>query len=1192
MMRYITFVMLTLVVCASIAARGANAPATGNQLSQQFVNPPDSARPQVWWHWASGNVSNAGITADMEAWKKEGIGGGTIANIGVLPEGPEPFLSPQWWGSVKHAVTEANRLGLQLGFFNCEGWSSSGGPWITPDIAMQMVVWSETRVSGPRTVSVNLPQPFTRLGFYRDIAVVAFPTPASDDGPSLVDMKPVVTGADGQVVDASFMYDGDAATSVTVPSSPDGNPYLQFEFGQPFTAASLKLLPGPTWIGSSFDLQVSDDGQSFRTVRSFGIPGNMTDSMGTQWLTTGTFPPVTGRYFRLVFHGGGTMTIADFNLGGQASANPTPIPLKSVVNLTSLMDASGKLQWNAPDGSWTVMRFGYTPTGVHNHPVTKYGDGLECDKLSKAALLTHFNDFVYKVIDAAGPLAGKSLVYSLIDSYECGDQNWTPLMSGEFQTHNGYSIHPWLPALAGRVIESPESTQRFQEDFQQTIADLWSTNYYGYFAQLLHKRGLKGSVEAYGNGGFDNLESAGLNDMPMSEFWFGNSSDGNCAKQASSAAHTYGRPIVGAESFTSGDQFNFYPANMKIEGDWIFSNGVNRYYFHSYCQQMYTDGRKPGVVWGNGIHFTRNLTWWDQASAWLKYVARCQYMLQQGKFAADVLSFEGEGVQHFDGDPRPLKNLPPGYDYDGLDVQLLLKSLSVKNGMLTLPSGMQYRLLALPNQTMMSPAVLRRIRDLVRAGAVVFGPKPVRSFGLDKHTQSDMEVKQIANQMWGSIDGKKMISHKFGKGRIFWTGDFNKLQPVLNDIKLLPDFAYTASDSQVRFLHRRVNYSDVYFVCNQEPIRVDTLCTFRVKGRLPEIWNPESGAIEPAPVWKATPDGRTAIPISFGPAESIFVVFRKPAPRSNHIVSVSFTSASTTHAPKHTLQITKGTYLADDGQGTALDVTAKLKSQVSHGALKTYVTNIFFGMDPAPLHVKHLDVQFIYDGKPGALTVPENALLRIPQQPEGDMKPVYALTSTPAGSVNLAAWYRGKFVFTFSSGKTVRRDITNDLSMQLMGPWTLHFDPHWGGPANIVFDKLQDWSTRPEDGVKHYSGTATYVKTFSVPRSWVARNRMVNLDLGNLRDIASVSVNGHDMGILWLPPFQVNIASALKPGKNVLKVRVTNQWANRLIGDSALPTDQRIAFTTMNPYNPSSPLEESGLLGPVTLRCATVISVK
>ena len=1179
-------ILQVMLLFAAVALTGA-ALAAENPLPQDFANPPDSARPQVWWHWLAGNVSKEGITADLEAMKHVGIGGGTIGNISFA-EGPAPFMTDAWWGMIKHAVSEANRLGLQLGFFNCEGWSSSGGPWITPDIAMQMLVWSEQRVTGGGNAAITLPQPFTRLGYYRDVCILAFPTPPAERQPSLRDLKPTVTGADGKAIDAGALYDGDAATSVPVPPAPDGKPFLQFAFDQPFTAASLRLLPGPQWVRNDFELQASDDSQNFRTVRKFSMPGSFVES-GIEWMTSGEFPAVTARTFRVVFQG--KMSIAEFNLSGTVTA-PSAIPSDSILDITDKMSSSGKLNWQAPAGDWTIMRFGYTPIGVHNHPVTHYGDGLECDKLSKDALKKHFAAFVDKVIDSAGPLAGKTLAYSLIDSYECGEQNWTAAMPAEFQAHNGYDVRRWLPVVAGRVVDSAASTLRFQEDFTRTIADLWSSNYYGCFSELLHQRGLKGSVEAYGNGGFDNLRSAGLNDMPMSEYWFGNAEDGNCAKQASSAAHTYGRPIVGAESFTSGDLFNFDPWNMKIEGDWIFSHGVNRYYFHSYAQQMYTDGRKPGMVWSNGIHFTRNLTWWEPGRAWLRYIARCQYLLQAGQFQADILSYEGEGTEHFDGDPKPLKNPPTGYDFDGLDYRLLLESLAVKDGRLTLPSGMQYRLLALPNSTVMSPAVLRRIRDLVINGAVVFGPKPERSFGLAGYPQSDDQVKRMADEMWGSIDGKAVISHRLGAGRVYWTGSPDNLQPVLDDMKIRPDFSYEAPDSQIRFLHRRIGSTEVYFLSNQEPIRVDAACTFRVRGRLPELWDPETGTTRPAPAWSATRDGRTMIPFDFAPGQSLFVVFDKPAPKADHLVTVSHTNPTAVAEPQHTLTITKGTYVADDGQGAALDVTSKLAATVQAGALKAHATNVFFGTDPAPLHVKHLQVEFVYDGNPGVVTVPENGLLRIPIEPASDVKPAFELMAEKAGFVNLTAWDPGNYLLTWASGKTARRELRTAALLTLSGPWTVQFDPRWGGPADITFDHLVDWTLRPEPGIKYYSGTATYVKTFDAPEGFAAPGKAVSLDLGRLKDIAEVSLNGHDLGVVWKPPFRADATGLIHPGLNNLQIKVTNLWCNRLIGDSRLPASERITWTTNNPYHPDSVLRESGLYGPVTLQAVPVLAVR
>ena len=481
-------------------------PSAGAQdLRKGFVNPPSRARPQVWWHWLNGNVSKEGITADLEAMKQVGIGGGTMASLPFDTEGPAPFMSDAWRGMVTHATREAKRLGMELGFFNCEGWSSSGGPWITPDIAMQMAVWSERRVRGGAPVVLALPKPLTRLNFYRDTAVLAFPTTDGEKQPTLADLAPTVTGAGSVAVDLRPALDGDLSTFVTVPDSADRRPFLQFSFAKPFTAAGIRLVPGPEWTRRDVALQVSDDGQSFRAVGAFAIPGVYLDS-GTDWRISSAFPAVSGRFFRIVFDTSDSarMTLAEFNLVGPDPAPPSFTASSTTVDLTDKMDAAGKLTWDAPDGDWTIIRFGYTPIGVTNHPATKYGIGLECDKLSRDALKKHFAGFVDKVIADAGPLAGKTLVYSLIDSYECGEQNWTPALPQEFRRRCGYDLRPWLPVLTGRIVQSPALSQRFRDDFRRTITDLWTENYYGYFAQLLHERGMKSEVEAYGNGSFDD----------------------------------------------------------------------------------------------------------------------------------------------------------------------------------------------------------------------------------------------------------------------------------------------------------------------------------------------------------------------------------------------------------------------------------------------------------------------------------------------------------------------------------------------------------------------------------------------------------------------------------------------------------------------------------------------------------------
>jgi len=373
------------IVIGALTTAFAFAQTKTDPLAASFLNPPPSAQPQVWWHWVNGNVSKAGITADLEGWKRVGIGGGTICNLGDFADpGPAHFNSDVWWDDTKFAMSEAARLGLELGVENCEGWSSSGGPWIKPEDAMKMLVWSETRVKGVDSSPVHVVQPLTRNDFYRDVAVLAFPSPPA----------------------------------------------------------------------------------------------------------------------------------------GPGSAGSNALHASDVVNLTSKLRSDGTIAWTPPAGAWTILRIGYTNTGAVNHPASKYGIGLECDKLSKVALEHHFAGFFDHVAATCATIPGNPLKWSLIDSYEVGAQNWTDDLPAQFKNRNGYDITPWLITLAGRDLESADQTHRFNFDFTRTISEMWDSNYWGYFADLLHKLGLKGQVEPYGNGAFDTLRSSGLVDMPMSEFWY------------------------------------------------------------------------------------------------------------------------------------------------------------------------------------------------------------------------------------------------------------------------------------------------------------------------------------------------------------------------------------------------------------------------------------------------------------------------------------------------------------------------------------------------------------------------------------------------------------------------------------------------------------------------------------------------
>ncbi|MDB6018176.1 MAG: Alpha-L-arabinofuranosidase precursor [Pedosphaera sp.] len=517
-------ILIVMLLVSSTVLSGAS-PA----LEAGFVQPPNSVRPWVYWFWINGNISKEGITADLEAMQRVGIGGVLIMEVDPgLPAGPVSFASAQWLELFRFACEEAKRLGLEVNFNNDAGWAGSAGPWITPELSMQKVVWTETEIHGPRHFEEVLPEPKRVAGYYRDIAVLAFPTPLDD-----------------------------------------------------------------TYRIADIDLKASFISKSSPYGSKMGIP---------------SLP----------------ITFAELPIEKK-------IDRSQILNLTAKMK-NGILSWDVPEGNWTVLRFGHTSTGKDNHPTPESGRGLECDKLSKAAIEVHFAAFLEKILAEVGPLAGQTLVSTHIDSWESDSQNWTPLFREEFQKRNGYDLLPFLPVLTGRVLGGLEISERFLWDFRKAISDLLNDNYAGRLRQLANQHGLRLSIEAYDNTPGDDMSYAGRADEPQAEFWFGRDyfpgvyrSWEWCAG-AVSAAHVYGKPIVAAEAFTSmpGENWLAHPASIKSLGDWAFCEGINRFIFHRYAMQPWKD-RKPGMTMGAwGLHYERTQTWWEQTKPWHEYVARCQ----------------------------------------------------------------------------------------------------------------------------------------------------------------------------------------------------------------------------------------------------------------------------------------------------------------------------------------------------------------------------------------------------------------------------------------------------------------------------------------------------------------------------------------------------------------------------------------
>ena len=1064
-------------------------------LAQGFVSPPASAKPQTWWHWMNGNVTAAGITADLEAMKRVGLGGAEIFTVDQgIPAGQVPFMSPDYRKMITLAVKEADRLGLKICLHNCAGWSSSGGPWITPEYAMQFVTTSEQSVTGPAHFDAALPQPPTKNNFYRDIAVLAFPTPVGD--------------------------------------SKNGIP-------------------------------------NFRAKADYERGDNIAPA------ANGPAGPAVGR-------------------AGE-------------VNLTPRF-TNGTLTWDVPAGAWTILRVGYTPTGETNHPAPPEGLGLECDKLSRAAMDVHFAGMMQKLINDAGPLAGKSLNNALIDSYEVGTQNWTPAFRAEFARRRGYDLLPFLPVFSGRVVDSPAVTERFLWDVRRTVADLMTENYFGYFGELCHKNGLLFSTEGYGNGPFEDLAVGGRADIPMAEFWVGGAA-AETGKLASSAAHTYGHTYVGAESYTADPAHGKWqtdPYSMKALGDRMYCTGINRFIFHRYAMQPWLD-KYPGMTMGPwGTHFERTNTWWEQGAAWLQYLARCQDLLQQGRFVADAcyLSSENAPVGLVTGNPA----LPVGYDYDGVSPEIVLTRMSVKGRRLVLADGMSYRVLILPPGETMTPTLLRKIRQLVQDGATVIGPKPLRSPSLQDYPRCDADLKALADDLWGSVNGKTVTERKVGRGRILWG---QTMAQVFAAQKLPPDFEVGAKNPRLNYIHRTADDAEIYFVSNQRGTATEVPCTFRISGRVPELWRPDNGLMEPAPLY-TDENGRTTVPLRFDPSGSVFVIFRRKPGGADHVVSVArMDGPNAPAAPAPTLEIQRAVYEAVDGAGSK-DVTDILRRAVADGALTMDVTNENMGGDPINLHVKQLRVDYTLDGKPGTQTVGENDTLDIAGAGNGS-DPGWLLRTAADGGLEVDAAQPGAYQARTARGRTLTAQVTPvEGPVTLSGPWDLRFPPHWGAPASVALPALTSWTENSDAGVRYFSGTATYVKDLDIPAALLGPGRSLALDLGAVKNIAQVKLNGQNLGILWKAPFRVDVTGVARAGVNHLEVAITNLWPNRIIGDEQLPDDSewdgdhlrrwpqwlldgkpsptgRLTFTTWKHYDKNSPLLPSGLLGPVTLRpCISV----
>jgi len=872
-----------------------------NQMEKLFLDPPDSSRPWVFWMWMNGNITKEGITLDLEAMKRMGIGGAICFNSAVgIPRGPVDYAGEAWMDATEHAIKEAERLGLQISIHNSPGYSGSGGPWVTPEMSMQQLVWTEMQVKNQQTIELKLPQPFARMGYYCDAFVLAYPSLAVENG--LMREKLMRFVADGHEVDKEILFDGNSETKIRLEPGTGQSSTLLMEFPDPFEARSITitrkaeiphdLFDGPRDHPPRFDLEKSDNGIDFVTLASFNCPElRAMDTPAMQ-----NFKATKSKYYRLVtsnptwisgveLHSAprlagwpGKTSCTHGNSGGNEADMDDLLVVdpNSVIDLTSFMNREGFLKWIAPStGNWTIVRIGHTTTGEEPAAHPDAGKGLEIDKFRKEALDFHFENFSVPLVNRLQKYIGKSFVGFTTDSWEAGKQNWTINFPHEFEKRRKYKLSPWLLAMTGRIIGSVDQTDRFLWDARKTQTELLSTNYYGHWQAWCHKNGLQYHAEPYGDGNLDSLEIGQHLNVPMAEFWtrYIYGSDVT-SKQAASLAHVYGKPVTAAEAYTgmpTTSKWTDYPYSLKAEGDWFYTLGINRLVFHTFVHQPYTTGF-PGMTMGPfGTHFDRNNTWTEQAHGWTDHIRRAQYLLQQGLTVADVCYFKGDEPQSGVTDIYPF--MPDGIVGDVVGRDALFSRFSILDGKIVLPDGMSYRLCVMANLQSILPDTLRRLKELVEQGmTLVVNSKPEWSLGL---SGADEEVKKLADQLYGKLDGTHIKQVQVGAGKLFWG---IPLQELIQQLSIAPDFLYSAEnqDAMIHYTHKILGDTEFYFVANHRRRKENIVCSFRTGYRQPEIWNSETGEISSASSFE-TLNGRLQMPLELSPAGSVFIILRKKA---------------------------------------------------------------------------------------------------------------------------------------------------------------------------------------------------------------------------------------------------------------------------------------------------------------------------
>lgn len=881
-------------------------------LESGFVSPPDSIQTSVYWYWISDNISKEGAVKDLHAMKEAGINRAFIGNIGIsdLPYGKVKIFSDEWWEILHLALKTATALDIEIGIFNSPGWSQSGGPWIKPEESMRYLASSEITLQGPRKIEQQLRPPTES---FQDVKVIAFPS--SKNGNRVLTHQNAVIQSTPSVPGLSNITDGDNKTGIRFP---DGNEFhITFKAEHPFTARSLTIRTTETPLLAKAVLQAKQQDGELKTVSEFDINrSNPSLNVGFEPFAPVviSFPATTATEFRLTLKNtrpqaglaevqlGAIPRVERFSEKTLAKMHPTPLPYwdaymwpeqpetndetlivqgNSILDISQHLSPEGMLTWDVPEGEWTILRMGMTPTQVTNGPASPEATGLEVDKMSKKWVAEHFDRFIGEILRRIPESDRKTFKVVVQDSYETGGQNFTDGFLTEFEERYGYSPTTYLPVYDGFVVNSQLESDRFLWDMRRMVADKVAYDYVGGLRDVSHKHGLTTWLENYGHWGFPGefLMYGGQSDEIGGEFWSQGELGDIENRAATSAGHIYGKTKISAESNTSGGPaYSRYPAMMKQRSDRFFAEGINNTLLHVYIMQPYED-KNPGVNAWFGNEFDRKNTWFSQLDVFTQYLKRTNFMLQQGLNVADVAYFIGEDTPKMTGTTDP--PLPVGYQFDYMNAEVILRDMKVKDGKLILPHGTQYQVLVLPKLGTMRPEVLAKLKELVYDGAVVLGPAPNRSPSLQNQPEADDQVREMAAELWGEVDGVNVTHRRYGKGQIM---NGLTMEEAFEIIHCIPD-CKLPEDRSIHYGHRTMDDIDIYFISNQANDEKVIYPEFRVTEKQPELWEATTGLVRDLPAYEQKKES-TLVPIKLAPYESAFIVFRNPGP-SGSLTAIS-----------------------------------------------------------------------------------------------------------------------------------------------------------------------------------------------------------------------------------------------------------------------------------------------------------------